>query len=184
MTRLALAVLACLALAACGGGDPVRALPESALPGMRAAERSVGPAELAQDAVEVEAARDALAQLGLADGVEREFTGHTPLFDHVVARTLRFDGDAGAQGYLRWLRAHADDVLGDARPQAGLGLGEDGVAFTLVPCGTCKHELPTFLAAWRHGDDVATLLAAGRGANPETVRALAEQLDAVVASSG
>ena len=185
MTRLALAVLACLALAACGGGsDPPQTLPGSALPGMRAAERSIGPDELAQDAVQVEAARAALERLGLAAGVEQEFTGHTPLFDHVVARTLRFDDDAGAAGYLGWLRTHADEVLGDAKPETALGLGEDGVAFTLVPCGACKHELPTYLAAWRRGDEVATLLAAGRGANAETFRALAEKLDAVVSLQG
>lgn len=179
MIRAAVALTA-LALAACGGTALPDALPPSALPGMSVTERSLGPGELAQDAIAVEPARETLTALGLVGGLEREFAGHTAQFDHVVSRTLRFHDASGAVAYLGWLEAHVDDLLGDSKQAAPLALGTDGLSFTLVPCGSCKKELPTFLAAWRHDDEVAYLLAAGRGANPQTFRALAVLLDHAV----
>jgi hypothetical protein len=70
--------------------------------------------------------------------------------------------------------------LGRAEP-AKLALpGASGVAFTLAACGTCKKELPTFLAGWRRGATVLSLLASGSGANPERFGALARDLDGTV----
>ena len=110
-------------------------------------------------------------------GSEREFSGKTRTFDHVVARTLVFESEEGALAYLGWLRGHGDDVLGRADPAKIAPPGDAGVAFTLEHCGTCKKELPTFLAGWQRGETVLTLLAAGSGANPARFTALAREHD-------
>ena len=83
----------------------------------------------------------------------------------------------GALAYLAWLRGHGDDVLGRADPAKLAPPGEAGVAFTLEHCGTCKKELPTFLAGWQRGETVLTLLAAGSGANPARFTALVREHD-------
>jgi hypothetical protein len=60
--------------------------------------------------------------------------------------------------------------------QRGRALGLEALA----ACGTCKKELPTFLAGWRRGATVLSLLASGSGANPERFGALARELDGTV----
>jgi hypothetical protein len=119
-----------------------------------------------------------LADAGFVAGREREFSGKSRTWDHVVTRTLRFTTERGAQTYLDWLERHADDFLGDSAPAKWAPPGEAGAAFVLVPCASCKKELPTFLAGWRRDTVVATLLAAGTGANPTRFGALARELDA------
>jgi len=186
--RLTLFVLLVLAVAAgCGAGEenaPTTpgppTLPASALPDLEQRARPLGLEALAADSLEPQRLRHLLEESGYATGSEREFSGKTPTFDHVIARTLVFEDVKGADAYLGWLGTHGRDFLGRADP-ANLSLpGNSGVGFTLAACGTCKKELPTFLAGWRRGATVLSLLASGSGANPERFGALARELDGTV----
>ena len=171
-----------LALAAgCGGGDERSTpptLPPSALPELSSQARELDREALAADALAPDALAELLDEAGYVSGREREFFGHGESFDRVVARSLRFESAEGAERYIRWVRSHPRDLLGEAEEQPRLELGSSGVLLTLVPCGSCKKELPTHLAAWLRGDVVLSLLASGRGANPERFAALARELDA------
>jgi hypothetical protein len=185
-----LALLAALAAAvtACGsdskGSEPAPQPPATlsadALSDLASTARTLDAAALASDAFDRGVLERVLDEGGFATGREREFTGLTDTFDHVVARTLVFEDAAGADAYLEWLGGHGEDFLGRVDAAGVMPPGESGVAFVLVPCGICKKELPTYLAGWRRGHTVLTLLAAGSGANPETFLALARQLDDTV----
>lgn len=186
--RLTLLALLVLAVAAgCGTGEENAAttprpatLPASALPDLEQRGRALGLEALAADSLEPAPLRQLLEDSGYVTGSEREFSGKTKTFDHVIARTLVFEDMNGADAYLGWLGKHGDDFLGRADP-AKLSLpGNSGVGFTLAACGTCKKELPTFLAGWRQGATVLSLLASGSGANPERFGALARELDGTV----
>lgn len=176
---LALAVV--LVATACGSGDtdpaPPPTLGAAALPELDSHARTLDAAAVAFDALKPASLEELLATSGYRTGREREFSGKTKTFDHVVARTLVFESEEGALAYLGWLRGHGDDVLGRAEPAAVAPPGDAGVAFMLEHCGTCKKELPTFLAGWRRGETVLTLLAAGSGANPARFSALAREHD-------
>jgi hypothetical protein len=179
---LALVASALLGLAVgCGGGDErptPPTLPPSALPELSSEARELDREALAADALQPGALAELLDEAGYVSGREREFFGHGASFDRVVARSLRFESTEGADRYIRWVRTHPRDLLGEAEERPRLELGSSGVLLTLVPCGTCKKELPTHLAAWRRRDVVLSLLASGRGANPERFAALARRLDA------
>jgi hypothetical protein len=188
LVRIGLVALLVLAFAtgcgADGGSAPTTAgpatLPASALPDLEPRARALGLEALAADSLKPEPLRELLEESGYVAGNEREFSGKTTTFDHVVARTLLFENQEGADAYLGWLGAHGHDFLGRAdRAQLGLP-GDSGVGFTLAACGTCKKELPTFLAGWRRGATVLSLLASGSGANPERFGALARELDGTV----
>jgi len=176
---LALAVV--LAATACGSGDDPPAAPATlgaaALPELDSRARTLDAAAVAFDALEPASLEELLTDSGYRTGSEREFFGKTDTFDHVVARTLVFEMPEGALAYLGWLRSHGDDVLGRAVPAKIAPPGDSGVAFELERCGICKKELPTFLAGWRRGETVLTLLAAGAGANPMRFTALAREHD-------
>jgi hypothetical protein len=178
---VALAAVTALVLAGCGAEEESarapQTLPASALPQLASSARTLDADAVALDALQPQALSRLLEDAGFEVGREREFSGKTTTFDHVVARTLRFETDDGAHAYLDWLSRHGHDILGRAEP-AKLPLpGDSGVAFTLFRCGSCKKELPTFLAGWRRGEVVLTLLAAGSGANPERFDALVGEFD-------
>jgi len=181
--QLALALVLVLGTIACGSEDadaPSAApatLGAAALPELDSSLRTLDAAAVAFDALEPASLRELLTQSGYRTGSEREFSGKTDTFDHVVARTLVFESPDGALAYLGWLRGHGDDVLGRAVPAKITSPGDGGVAFALEQCGTCKKELPTFLAGWRRGESVLTLLAAGSGANPARFAALVRAHD-------
>jgi hypothetical protein len=182
---LLLTVVFGLVLCGCGSEKqqtpgPLKTLPADALPELESRSRTLDIEALAADALEPDELADLLADAGFDTGREREFSGRTKTFDHVVARTLRFKSEDGAEAYLGWLREHGDDLLGRAAPAKLVPPGESGVAYTLVPCGTCKKELPTFLAGWRRGDIVLSLLAAGSGGNPDRFAGLAREFDGVL----
>lgn len=171
-----------LAVAACGAeerpvGATPQALPAAALPELHSRVRSLEKQALAADALRPEALADVLAEAGYIAGSEREFSGKTRTFDHVVARTLVFERDQGGQRYLDWLSRHGRDLLGRAVPAHLQIPGEYGVALALVRCGGCRNELPTFLAGWRRGRTVRSLLAAGPGVNQERFADLAHEHD-------
>jgi hypothetical protein len=173
------------AVAACGSEQEQTApspptLPATALPELDSRARALDADALAEDALEPDELKALLDDAGFLTGSEREFSGRTKTFDHVVARSLRFESADGADEYLRWLGGHGNDILGAAEPAELEPLGQSTVAYTLARSGTCKKELPTFLAGWRREDVVLTLLAAGSGGNPERFETLARRLDAVL----
>lgn len=179
---LALVVLVLSPLAAgCGTGEEQAApptLPPNVLPELSSERRSLDRPSLAADAFAPNALSHLLDDAGYVRGVEREFFGRGEIFDHVVARGLRFETTGGAERYVGWVRSHPRDLLGRAKAERRLELGSSGVLLALIPCGTCKKELPTYLAAWRRGDVVLSLLASGRGVDREHFAALAQKLDA------
>jgi hypothetical protein len=189
--RRASVLLALLALAACGSGEdgsrtsaapgaPPATLPADALPQLDSRARTLDAEALADDSLDPAGLGDVLAEAGYVTGSEREFSGKSPSFDHVVARTLVFESDAGAKTYLGWLRGHAADFLGRADPADLSVPGQSGVAFSLARCGTCVKEVPAFLAGWRRGNVVLWLLAAGSGASADRFDALAHEADGVL----
>jgi hypothetical protein len=181
--RLLLATaLVAAATAACGSEDtstpaaPPPTLPASALPQLDVRERVLDARSLAKEAFEPDELASLLADAGYVTGREREFSGKSATFDHVVARTLLFADLEGAETYLAWMRDHADEVLGKAVPAKIVPPGFSGAAYKLVRCGTCKKELPTYLAGWRRNSMVFWLLAAGSGADSR-FESLARELD-------
>jgi hypothetical protein len=183
--RALVLLLLLVAAVACGSEQEQTAaapptLPATALPELDSRARALDTNVLAEDALDAEELTTVLDDAGFLSGTEREFSGRTKTFDHVVARSLRFESAEGADAYLHWLEGHGDDFLGAAEPAELQPPGESTVAYTLVRCGTCKKELPTFLAGWRRGDVVLTLLAAGSGGNPERFETLARRFDAVL----
>ena len=178
--RLVLATAAVgVLLAGCGSEEASppaapRTLPASALPALDARERVLDEEALAEEAFQPGELASLLEDSGYLTGREREFSGKSRTFDHVVARTLLFEDEGGADDYLGWMRAHANEVLGDAVPAKIVPPGSSGAAYELVRCGTCKKELPTYLAGWRRGSTVLWLLAAGSGADSGFEPLLAE----------
>jgi len=179
--RLLVPLLLALAAAGCGSGEESAApapatLSGSALQELDSRQRTLDAETLAEDSYGPEALARVLAEGGYTIGSEREFSGKSRTFDHVVARTLHFESAAGAESYLDWLRLHPDDFLGRSEPAKLAPPGQSGVAFALAACGSCKKEVPTFLAGWRRGEVVLTLLAGGSGANTERFSSLAHEL--------
>jgi hypothetical protein len=184
--RAVVAILAGLALAGCGGTakEPSSAEPAApvtletdAIPELSVRERDLAARDVAADSFRPDELAAVLADAGYVAGVEREFYGRSDRFDRVVVRTLVFGSVAGAQAYVDWLEAHPDEFLGISKAEPPPAFGEDGFAFSVVPCGTCKKQLPTMLIVWRHGPTVAFLLAAGRGADRARFDSLARLLD-------
>jgi hypothetical protein len=172
------------ALAGCGGeaGGVPAPLPSSALPELEARERELPRDELAADAYEPAELARLLDEAGYEGGRERELTGHTDTFDHVVARVLAFDTPAGATAYVTWVSGHVRELAGPAREIDALPLGDESRRFELEPCPTCKKQLPTQVAVWRRGSSVRYLLAAGRGLSRATVLPLAGLIDEAAGS--
>jgi hypothetical protein len=184
VASLAVASLAALALAGCGGADEGQAPPPTlaagTLPELDSRGRILDVDGLAVDAFRPAEFARFLEDAGFVSGREREFSGKSRTWDRVVARTLLFESDEGARAYVDWLERHAEELLGKAAPADWSAPGDAGVAFVLVPCGSCKKELPTFFAGWRRDATVATLLAAGAGANEGRFAELTRRLDARV----
>ena len=178
-----LAALLTVLLAGCGGvsetsaPEPPPTLAPGSLPELNEQARTLDAALLAADSFEPDALAVLLDEAGYVVGSEREFFGRGTTFDHVVARTLRFEDAEGAAAYVKWVEAHAEDFLGRTNPEPPLGLGEADALFSLQRCDVCKKQQPTFLAAWREGGTVAFLLGAGPGVKRETFEALARKLD-------
>ena len=142
-------------------------------------ERGLDVDALSKDALEPAALAGVLEGADFEGGVEVEYTGRTKLYSHVVTRTLLFAKPAGASAYLQWLDRNAADILGPVKSRGPLSLYVDGVLFLEQGCN-CHSNLPTYLAAWRDGSDVHTLLADGAGVNARRVRALARELGEMI----
>jgi len=97
-----------------------------------------------------------------------------------MARVLSFETPRGAVRYLEWLTGHADDVIGDATPNADVQVPNDGVVFVHEPDPCCHNETRSFLAMWHEGSTVVTIEIAGEGARESGVPELLSQLDEAV----
>ena len=181
-----LVALLVLVVAGCGGTveeqvaqpqAPPPTLLAEALPELEVRARTLDAVQLAADSFDPDGLGSLLANAGYLGGSEREFYGRSETFDHVVARTLRFADVDGAEAYLRWLRANADDFLGKATPQAPLALGSSPLLFSLERCDVCKKQQPAFLAGWRRGPNVAFLLGQGAGVSRDQFETLSRALD-------
>ena len=182
-----LGILALL-VSGCGGGSEAGssesvtgwtnyvplAHPDS-LSDLRHEERGLGREALSEDALEPAALSHLLEEARFEGGLEIEYTGRTKLYNHVITRTLDFAAASGASTYLRWLDRNASDILGPVKSKQALPVGSDGVLLLQEGCN-CHSDLPTYLAAWREGSIVRTLLADGPGANERRVTALAREL--------
>jgi len=158
-----------------GGTNSVPLAEPDALAGLSRSERELDVDTLSEDALEPAALAAVLEQAGFEGGGQIEYTGRTKLYSHVVTRTLLFAKPDGASAYLEWLDRNVADILGPVKTRQSLSLGSDGVLLLEEGCG-CHSDLPTYLAAWRDGSVVRTLLADGAGANERRVRALASEL--------
>jgi hypothetical protein len=138
-------------------------------------ERELDADALSEDALEPAALAGVLEEAGFEGGGEIEYTGRTKLYSHVVTRTLLFAETDGATAYLQWLDRNAADILGPVESKQPLPVGSEGVLLLQQGCN-CHSDLPTYLAAWRDGSLVRTLLADGAGANASRVTALAREL--------
>ena len=92
---------------------------------------------------------------------------------------LRFGNRAGASSYLRWLRVHTAETLGDPRSVIASNIGTEGFVYRPRGCG-CHSETPSYLIAWRRGPLALTVLASGSGARTKTAEALARTLDRTI----
>lgn len=183
------AALIVLALGGCGGGGQERATSTQAvappvaatfLPDLESRTRPLDADALAADSFDPEALASVLRESGYEGGSEREFTGRTKAFDHVVVRALRFSDEGGAESYLDWVAGHAEEVLGPVIEHPPLELGDSGFLRELSRCGTCHAQQPTLLAGWRDASRVVTVLAAGAGVDPARFEALARRVDRVL----
>jgi hypothetical protein len=182
-------VLVALVVAACGGSEnqtrpaptPPPTLLASALPDLQVRARTLDASALAADSFDPEELGTLLAGADYVIGSEQEFYGRSESFDHVVARTLNFGNVEGAEAYLTWLRANADDFLGRAIREAPLGVGSSPLLFSLDRCEACMKQQPAFLAGWRRGANVAFLLGQGAGASRDRFEALSRVLDERIA---
>jgi hypothetical protein len=138
-------------------------------------DRELDLEALSEDALEPTALASLLEEARFEGGVEIEYTGRTRLYSHVVTRTLAFAAPPGASAYLEWLDQNASDILGPVESKQTLSVGSDGVLLLQQGCN-CHSDLPTYLAAWRDGAVVRTLLADGAGVNARRVTALAREL--------
>jgi hypothetical protein len=175
-------VVSALLVAGCGGAafqPPPPPLDAADLPRLSSRDRELPREVLAQDALVPGELAALLDDAGYAGGFEREFSGHTETFDHVIARTLLFaDGD-GASAYLDWVARHTGDLAGPSQPRPPVLLdGDRAIVFELDPCPTCKKQLPTWFGAWKRGAVVSYLLAAGRDVDRDTFTRLARRLTA------
>jgi hypothetical protein len=158
------------------GNDRIVLLADpTSLSDLSRSQRKLDVDALSEDALEPAALAGVLEEADFEGGLEVEYTGRTKLYSHVVTRTLSFAAPSGASAYLRWLDRNASDLIGQVKSEQTLPVGSDGVLLLEEGCG-CHSDLPTYLAAWRDGSDIHTLLADGAGVNDRRVKALAVQL--------
>lgn len=166
-----------------GPAEFVEAIPAAALPGAPADPVNLDAAAIAVDAVDaVDAAglESLLNQAGFVGGTQRQFSRVRAGRRRILARVLSFETPQGAARYLEWLTGHADDVIGDATPNAGLRVPSDGIVFVHEPDPCCHNETRSFLAMWHKGSTVVTIEIAGEGARESNVPELLSQLDQAV----
>jgi hypothetical protein len=155
-------------------------IPATALPGAPADPVELDAAAISVDAVDVAGLATLLDEAGFVGGTQRQFSRARSGRRRILARVLSFETPLGAARYLGWLTDHADDVIGDATPNAGVQVPNDGMVFAHEPDPCCHNETRSFLAMWHDGSTVVTIEIAGEGAHKSDVPELLSQLDEAV----
>lgn len=155
-------------------------IPATALPGHPADPIDLDAGSVAMDAVDVAGLETLLGEAGFVGGTQRQFSRVRGGRRRIVARVLSFETPGGATAYVAWLRNHADEVIGDAAPNADLDTPRGGIVFVHRPDPCCHNETRYFLAMWNVGSRVVTTEIAGEGARASDVPDLLSQLDAAV----
>jgi hypothetical protein len=155
-------------------------IPATALPGHPTDPIDLDAGSVAMDAVDVAGLEALLDEAGFVGGTQRQFSRVRGGRRRILARVLSFETAEGAGRYLAWLRDHADEVIGDAAPNADLDAPGDGIVFVHHPDPCCHNETRYFLAMWNVGSTIVTIQIAGEGARASDVPELLSQLDAAV----
>jgi hypothetical protein len=157
--------------------DPI---PATALPGHPADPIDLDAGSVAVDAVDIAGLEALLDEAGFIGGTQRQFSRVRGGRRRILARVLSFETGEGAAAYVAWLRDHADEVIGDAAPNARLRAPSHGVVLVHEPNPCCHNETRMFLAMWHRGSTVVTIQIAGEGARESDVPDLMARLDAAV----
>jgi hypothetical protein len=145
-------------------------LPTRAIHGMTAVDDALDLDTFADRAADPGALRTVLIDAGFSGASERSFRGGRGTFASVVSTGLAFGDPSGAGSYLEWLRANANQFLGDVTRVEKVAPGElppDAVFLVHHPDACCHLETPIYFAAWQRGDLVLSLQATGRKAKAE-----------------
>ncbi len=181
-------LVAALVTVACGSDPPSSApiqatpaivlepIPATALPGASADPVDLDAAAIAADAVDVAGLESLLEDAGFVGGTQRQFSRVRNGRRRIVVRVLAFEDRDGASTYLSWLQGHADEMIGDAAPNADLRAPDHGVVFVHQPNPCCHNETRLFLGMWGEGARVVTIEIAGEGARASDVPELLSQL--------
>jgi hypothetical protein len=155
-------------------------IPATALPGRPADVIDLDAGSVALDAVDVAGLEALLDEAGFVGGTQRQFSRVRGGRRRILARVLSFETPGGAAAYVGWLRHHADEVIGDAAPNAGLRAPSHGVVLVHEPDPCCHNETRMFLAMWHRGSTVVTIQIAGEGARESDVPDLLARLDSAI----
>jgi hypothetical protein len=119
---------------------------------------------------------DTLSHLGFVVGAQRTFQGQSKhRLQLVISRTLRFTNAAGARGFVRFVRRHAGDYVGQVPTVQPLSSGGRTGSLIAAPLCACHMAQPALLALVSSGRDVTWLEINGPGATPATLAALLER---------
>ena len=159
---------------------------EAALPdelgGLRAAATVELDAErVAADALDPAELASLLADAGFESAIERTYTGPSAGIRRIAVRVLRFGTPEGAERYLRWIRAHASEIIGEL---AGTVQSEAGLVFIHEPGGCCAKELPLAMGAWRSRREVIRVVVAGPAAEGPAGAELLARLHSRIGRTG
>jgi hypothetical protein len=163
-----------------GPASVLEPIPRTALPGHPADPIDLDAGSVAVDAIDVAGLEALLDKAGFVGGTQRQFSRVRGGRRRMLARVLSFETPRGAAVYVAWLRDHADEVIGDAAPNAGLRVPRNGVVLVHEPNPCCHNETRMFLAVWHQGSTVVTIQIAGEGARESDVPDLLARLDAAV----
>lgn len=155
-------------------------IPATALPGHPADAIDLDSGSVAEDAVDVAGLEALLDEAGFVGGTQRQFSRVRGGRRRILARVLSFETPGGAAAYVAWLGDHADEVIGDAAPNAGLRAPSHGVVLVHEPNPCCHNETRIFLAMWHRGSAAVTIQIAGEGARESDVPDLLARLDSAI----
>ncbi len=150
-------------------------LPPSAVPYLDSKVIPIGEPELAKDA-NLAVLPATLSRLGFVVGSQRTFQGpERHRLQLVVSRTLRFETPAGAQGFVKFVDAHAGDYVGQIPTVKPLHSDGRSGALIVAPLCACHMAQPTLLGIVSGGRDVTWLTINGSSATPALLAKLVRQ---------
>jgi hypothetical protein len=176
-------IVAAVLSTSCASAQPPAPPPVPAatvVPGFETSVETVDIQALADEARDPASLVALLEDEGFASGRQRTFANPKGEVRLVVARVLRFEYDAGAEAYVRWLQEHASDRLGSVEAIEPPAI-PCAFAVAHTPGGCCPNkDMSWYLAAWTRDGYVLSLLIGGSEADPAFVDELSAELDAVV----